>query len=168
MSSSTDKTPSRDEQLRKLLEEAKEDQLEHEKAMENMVMRSAEKSKRMSAALEGLLAENLEDNVWAKKIFMECLGKANTSGDFSLLGNAVAQRSGLRDEEWGKELCQRALDNARDSDDFRFLVQSVGGKYGVGDKEWAQNLLKQALEKCSDDEDTIEDINVAISELDDE
>ena len=51
------------EQLRKLLEEAKEDQLEHEKAMENMVMRSAEKSKRMSAALEGLLAENLEDKL---------------------------------------------------------------------------------------------------------
>ena len=63
MSSSTDKTPSRDEQLRKLLEEAKEDQREHERAMEAMVMRSAEKSKRMSAALEGLLAENLEDKL---------------------------------------------------------------------------------------------------------
>ena len=72
MSSSTDKTPSRDEQLRKLLEEAKEDQLEHEKAMEDMVMRSAEKSKRMSDALEGLLgwtqpddqlAENLENKM---------------------------------------------------------------------------------------------------------
>ena len=63
MSSPSDKTPSRDEQLRKLLAEAKEDQLEHEKAMEDMVMRSAEKSKRMSAALEGLLAENLEDKM---------------------------------------------------------------------------------------------------------
>ena len=63
MSSSSEKTPSRDEQLRKLWEEAKEDQLEHERAMEDMVMRSAEKLKRMSAAIEGLLAENLEDKL---------------------------------------------------------------------------------------------------------
>jgi hypothetical protein len=40
--------------MRKLLEEIKEEQLEHERAMEDMVMRSAEKSKRMSAALESL------------------------------------------------------------------------------------------------------------------
>ena len=63
MSSPSEKTPSRDEQLRKLYEEAKEDQAEHERAMEDMVMRSAEKSKRLSAVLEGLMAENLEDKL---------------------------------------------------------------------------------------------------------
>ena len=54
MNSTLNKTPSIEERLRKLLAEARKDQLEHEKAMEDMVMRSAEKSRRMSAALESL------------------------------------------------------------------------------------------------------------------
>ena len=50
MNSTLNKTPSIEERLRKLLAEARKDQLEHEKAMEDILMRS----KRMSAALESL------------------------------------------------------------------------------------------------------------------
>ena len=94
MSSPSDKTPSRDEQLRKLLAEAKEDQI----AMEDMVMKSAEKSKRMSDALEGLLAENLEEKMvkamdHSGEVRFELL---DTFEDSSQVIHESSERSALR------------------------------------------------------------------------
>ena len=78
MNSTLNKTPSIEERLRKLLAEARKAQLEHEKAMEDMVMRSAEKSKSLSAALESLFGWTEPEDQLSETAFATILSPLET------------------------------------------------------------------------------------------